>query len=265
MQQTFSSRLRPARPAWPLVVVGAMDLSPRMRRVSLVGESLEGFAWRPGQDMVLSLPQPGGGVARRHYTIRAFDAAECRLDVDVVLHGASPGASWAATARIGDPVLAEGPRGRTFVSGRADWRLFTGDETALPAIAAMLEALPRGERAFALIEVEDSAEEQPLETRAELEVVWLHRRAPAAAASRGLVDALAAYELPADDGAAYVIGETATVRAQRQGLIARGVSKDRICAEGYWRPGRIGGHDHIVEAGPWAAGLGGERPRGWAK
>src|SRR5579864_4810080 len=121
MQQTLPFRPRRERPVWPLVVVGAEDVTPRMRRVSLVGESLEAFAWRPGQDMVFSLPQPGGGLARRHYTIRAFDPAECRLDVDVVLHGASPGATWAARARIGDPLLAEGPRGRTFVSGPADW------------------------------------------------------------------------------------------------------------------------------------------------
>jgi hypothetical protein len=25
----------------------------------------------------------------------------------------------------------------------------------------------------------------------------------------------------------------------------RGMSRDQIYAEGYWRPGRVGGHDHV--------------------
>ena len=31
------------------------------------------------------------------------------------------------------------------------------------------------------------------------------------------------------------------------GLIARGLTRDQIYSEGYWRPGRIGGHDHVNE------------------
>jgi hypothetical protein len=53
------------------------------------------------------------------------------------------------------------------------------------------------------------------------------------------------------------------VRAQRQGLLARGLTKDRIAAEGYWRPGRVGGHDHVNEPDLMAAiGHGRERLRG---
>ena len=57
---------------WPLTVVGAVDITPRLRRISLIGETLAGFDYRPGQDLVLSLPAVGG-IARRHYTIRRFD------------------------------------------------------------------------------------------------------------------------------------------------------------------------------------------------
>ncbi|HTX49489.1 MAG TPA: siderophore-interacting protein [Caulobacteraceae bacterium] len=243
MNQAFPLPVRLARQAWPLVVVGSRELTPAMRRVSLVGETLAGFDYRPGQDLVLSLPSLAG-VARRHYTIRGFDREELRLDVDVLVHGAGPGSRWAETAKIGDPVLAEGPRGRTFVNQRADWHLFTGDETALPGIAAMIETLPSRAQAFAIIEVEGREEEQPLPSQARLEAFWLHRRG-SAAPSVALIDALSAFQFPAGVGQAYVIGETSTVRAQRQGLIARGFPKEQICAEGYWRPGRIGGHDHV--------------------
>ena len=232
---------------WPLTVVGARDITPRMRRVSLVGETMEQFDYRPGQDLVLNLPDDHGGQARRHYTIRRFDPAETRLEIDFVLHGASPATRWARRAAIGDQIVAEGPRGRTTVRGPADWRLFTGDETALPGIAAMIEALPAGERAFAIIEVADAAEEQPIESAASLDIRWLYRAGPPQTPSLGLMEALTTFPLPSGEGQACIIGETSTVRAQRQGLIARGFPKDRICAEGYWRPGRVGGHDHVIE------------------
>jgi NADPH-dependent ferric siderophore reductase len=251
--------VRPRRPTWPLTVVGARDVTPRMREVSLIGEGLATFAYRPGQDLVLSLPSESG-VASRHYTIRRFDAVERRLDIQFVLHGASPATRWAKEARIGDAIAAEGPRGRTTVSGEADWRLFTGDETALPGIAAMIESLPDGERAFAIIEVAGPDEEQPIESAAEVTIQWLHRTGGPAAPSQGLIEALAAFELPAGVGQACVIGETSTVRAQRQSLIARGMAKQQIAAEGYWRPGRVGGHDHVNEPDVLAAfGRGGRR------
>jgi NADPH-dependent ferric siderophore reductase len=249
---------RPQRPTWRLTVVGARDVTPRMREVSLIGDDLGAFSYRPGQDLVLGLPA-GEGVARRHYTIRRFDRQEQRLDIQFVLHGSSPAVRWATSARLGETILAEGPRGRTAVSGEADWRLFTGDETGLPGIAAMIESLPAGERAIAFVEVASAADEQPIETAANLEICWLHRHGDLAAPSWNRTETLAAFQLPAGVGQACVIGETGAVRAQRQGLIARGLPKSQIAAEGYWRPGRIGGHDHVNEPDVLGAIRGGGR------
>ena len=249
--------LRPPTTRWPLTVVAAADITPRMRRVSLVGEAMERFEFRPGQDLVLNLPSDGGphdtGTLRRHYTIRRFDRAEGRLEIDFVLHGRSPATTWAKGAAIGDEITADGPRGRTSVRGEADWRLFTGDETALPGIAAMIESLPAGETGIAFIEVADASEEQPIETAATVEITWLHRSGSPQAPSLGLLEALTTFQLPPGEGQACIIGETSTVRAQRQGLIARGFPKDRIAAEGYWRPGRVGSHDHIIEPSEFVA------------
>jgi NADPH-dependent ferric siderophore reductase len=246
--------LRPPLTRWPLTVVGAADITSRMRRVSLVGETLDRFEFKPGQDLVLNLPSEGSQV-RRHYTIRRFDRAETRLEIDFVLHGRSPATTWAKAAAIGDEITADGPRGRTSVRGAADWRLFTGDETALPGIAAMIESLPAGEHAIAFIEVAGPEEEQPIEAAARLDLTWLHRNGPPRAPSLGLMQALTTFQLPPGVGQACVIGETSTVRAQRQGLIARGVAKEQISAEGYWRPGRVGGHDHVIEPGEAIAGF----------
>jgi NADPH-dependent ferric siderophore reductase len=249
---------------WALTVIAAADITPRMRRVSLVGEALDGFDYRPGQDLVLNLPDGRGDTVRRHYTIRRFDPLEGRLEIDFVLHGASPATNWARGAKLGDAIVADGPRGRTSVRGPADWRLFAGDETGLPGIAAMIERLPAGEHAVAFIEVAGPQEEQVIETAARLDLTWLHRDGPPRAPSLGLMQALTTFQFPDGVGQACIIGETSTVRAQRQGLIARGFAKDRIAAEGYWRPGRVGGHDHIVEPAEFIAGLvrGGRRVRG---
>ena len=253
MSEQTAFPARPPRQSWTFSVAAARDVSPRLREVSLVGDNLAAFSYRPGQDVVLNIPVDADRAARRHYTIRRYDRDAQRLDIQFVLHGVSPATQWARDARAGDPILAEGPRGRTVVSGEADWRLFTGDETALPGIAAMIESLPAGERAFAIIEIGDREDEQAIETAARLDVTWLHRGGAPTAPSQALIEALAAFDLPAGPAQACIIGETATVRAQRQSLIARGFPKDRIAAEGYWRPGRVGGHDHVVDADQLAA------------
>jgi NADPH-dependent ferric siderophore reductase len=240
------SRRAPLR-AWPLTVVDAWDVTPRMRRVRLIGETMDDFTWRPGQDLVLMIPVPSGEAVRRHYTIRSYDAPEQRLEIDFVLHGDGPAANWAQYCELGDEIEAHGPRGRTVLNESADWHLFVGDETCIPAIAAMAEALPPRARATAIIETWDKAERQTPKASANLDIEWFHRDGPAQPSSQRLIDRLNLFAPPPGRGQAYVIGETSTVRAIRQGLIARGFARERIAAEGYWRPGRIGGHDHVFD------------------
>jgi NADPH-dependent ferric siderophore reductase len=231
--------------SWSLKVVEACAVTPRLRSVSFTGPDLGALDWRPGQDLVLSLPQADGSVARRHYTIRDFNPAARRLDIDFVLHGDSPAGRWIEAARPGDGLEAEGPRGRTQLTEGPDWRLFLGDETATPAIFAMAEQLPPDARAAVLIEVDGPADVQPLASRAQVAVEWLFRRGAPAGPSPLLLDRLRALA-PRPRGAhAYVLGETSNVRSQRHYLLAQGFARDQITAEGYWRPGRIGGHDHV--------------------
>src|SRR5580700_5880360 len=90
---------RQPRPSWRLTVVANQDVTPRMRRVSLIGDDLGAFSHRPGQDLVLNLPGAQGETSRRHYTIRSFDRDEQRLEIDFVLHGASPATTWALNAQ----------------------------------------------------------------------------------------------------------------------------------------------------------------------
>jgi NADPH-dependent ferric siderophore reductase len=232
---------------WPLKVVSTAELTPRMRRVTLTADDLSGFEPRPGQDVVLMLPDADGTLGRRHYTVRSYDPASRLVDIDVVMHGDStPATRWALGSIPGDEVQAFGPRGRNVLNEGADWRLFVGDETAIPGFFGMIEILPAGAKAQAIIEVQSDADCQEVSTAADLDLTWLFRGgARAEPSSPRLIEAIKRFEPPAGVGHVYLLGETSTVRAQRQHLVASGFPKDRIFAEGYWRPGRVGGHDHV--------------------
>jgi NADPH-dependent ferric siderophore reductase len=140
-----------------------------------------------------------------------------------------------------------GPRGRIALGPDADWHLFTGDETAIPAIFGMIEALPRGAKAFAFIEIGSDADKIPFNAAADLTLAWLSRNGAHPGPNRLLLDAVERCALPPGKGHAIIIGETSNVRAQRHNLIERGMTREQIYSEGYWRPGRIGGHDHVNE------------------
>jgi NADPH-dependent ferric siderophore reductase len=105
----------------------------------------------------------------------------------------------------------------------------------------MIEGLPMNAKAFAFIEVDSEADVLPLAVDAK--IVWLFRRG--AGPGRIMLDAIENFAPPKGEGFAYVIGETGNVRAVRHRLIERGIPRERIAADGYWRPGRIGGHDHV--------------------
>src|SRR5450755_1332223 len=145
-----------------------------MRRISVTGRSLADLAPLPGQDVVVHVSDGHGGGVSRRYTIRNLDTAACRLDLDIVMHGYGPGAAWAASVAVGDDVEVFGPRGKVRLAD-AGWQLFAGDESAIPAIAEMIAALPPGTAGTALIEVADADDEQPIVGPEQLGVRWLHR------------------------------------------------------------------------------------------
>jgi NADPH-dependent ferric siderophore reductase len=227
-------------------VVGARDLNPRMRRVTLTGGDLNELDYKPGQDLVLQMPLGDGTNGRRHYTIRSLDKAAKRLDIDFVLHGDSPAGNWARDARPGTRIEAMGPRGRVVLDPAADWHLFTGDETCIPGILGILETLPSHVHGWAFIEIADATDRQPVTCNARVDIEWLERGGPGGPGDF-MLKRLQKFPLRPGQGHAYLIGETSNVRAQRHDLLARGFTKEQISAEGYWRPGRVGGHDHIEE------------------
>jgi NADPH-dependent ferric siderophore reductase len=227
----------PAATTRQVEVVAVADVGPRIRRITLGGAELEDFDPLPGQDVVVHLIDEQGNGVRRRYTIRHLDRAALVFDLDVVVHGHGAGSSWGVDVRPGDGVEIFGPRGKVLLAD-AGWQLFIGDESAVPAIAEMIQALPAGVTALALLEVQDRDDEQPIVSASAAELRWLHRGADPAGQVGLLSAALAAVTLPAADRHAYLFGESRVVRQLREDLGARGFRAEEISAKGYWNTGR---------------------------
>ncbi|MFJ3767893.1 siderophore-interacting protein [Streptomyces sp. NPDC090082] len=240
-------------------VVHTERITPHMVRVVLGGPGLAGFAADTYTDHYVKLLFAPEGVSypepfdmeriraefprdqwptTRTYTVRAWDPVHHELTIDFVVHGdeglAGP---WAARAQAGETVRFLGPGGGYAPDPDADWHLLAGDESALPAIAVALEALPEGARAQAFVEVSDAAEEQKLATSKDIHVTWLHRGDRPA--GEALVEAITALEFPAGDVQAFVHGEAGFVKELRRHLRHdRSVARERLSISGYWRLGK---------------------------
>jgi NADPH-dependent ferric siderophore reductase len=288
-------------------VVRAHRLSPSFRRLTFTGHDLATFgAGGFDQRIKVILPGPAGSLADmpsgddwydrwrdlpddrrpvlRTFTVRAARPGRSEVDVDFVLHcvddgHAGPASRWAAAARPGDEAILLGPdrpgRGRAW---GCEWApppharrlLLAGDETAVPAVSAVLEGLPDGAGATALLEVPTSDDQLPVALPDGAELRWFARRcgdrvwphgeqltravretvagwAPPRAASAGPVEDddttilwdVADAEVSSDDLYVWVAGEASVVSALRRHL--RGdLGLPRGCAAfmGYWRRGR---------------------------
>lgn len=242
---TIAPAGRPKLRSWNLEVVDSFDAPSNMRRVVFTADDIAEFDYRPGQAIVFMMPLQNGETGRRHYTIRNAERTSGTFSVDFLMHGDAPSPTWARNATPGDRIEAKGPRGGAWFRPEADWHLLSADETGIPAIAHMLETMPAEARAFAFIEVDGRDDEIEIPTRASAVVRWLHRNGVRPGPNDLALSALEAFDLPAGRGHAIVIGETGNVRRQRHALIARGMTRDQISSEGYWRPDRVGGHDHV--------------------
>jgi NADPH-dependent ferric siderophore reductase len=232
-------------PAHRATVVATTPLTARMRRVTVRAESMVGVAVRPAQDVELLLREESGRRVKRRYTIRQARPAIGELDLDVLLHGSGPGARWGATAEPGDEVEFQGPRGKLELH-RAPWHVLAGDESALPAIAAICAALPPDETAIAVVEVDGPPDELPLDGN----VCWLHRHGGAPGQVELLAGALEGLELPSGAGRGYLMGETRVMVALRAVLERRGLAHEAIFVKGYWNLGRA---DRLAGRSPTTA------------
>ncbi|ETK18451.1 putative iron utilization protein [Pseudomonas sp. FH4] len=231
-----------------LEVLRVVDITPRMRRITLGGEQLAGFASLGSDDHIkllfaqnaaeqaalesptFSVKGEGPQPAMRDYTPRRIDLSSGELDIDFVLHGDGPASTWAEQAKPGQHLHIAGPRGSMIVPDIFDSYLLVGDETALPAIARRLEELPAGRKVLAVIEIADEHEQQALDSAADVEVIWVVR------GRDDLLGAVRELQVPQGSLYAWVATETKLSRQVRRVLLDEHTLNDEfVKAVGYWR------------------------------
>lgn len=297
-------------------VVGEIErMSPHFVRVTFRSDDLREVGWDgPDQRIKVVLPLGGdgdgdgvgyGGIPRggdwlgawralpderrnpiRTYTIRGARPEAGELVVDFVAHGDSgPASRWIGAARVGDPMLLVAPDATSEEpSGGWEWNpgaartlLIAGDETAVPAMGAILEQLPADARGAVFLEVPDAADALELAAPAGVEVRWLAREPGSEAYGAKLVEAVTGWadawaasnaqaaatsadaaELPplteeelvwevpearADDGLyAWLAGEASAITTLRRHLVkGLGIDRRQVAFMGYWKLGRAEG------------------------
>jgi len=285
-------------------VAAVTSLTPHFVRVTLTGDALAEFS-SVGLDQRIKivLPIEGHGFTDlpdgddwygawralpdelrnplRTYTVRSFRPDARELDIDFVAHGdAGPASRWVSRCRVGDELRIVGPAvpsspaelptgAAEFAPGSANRILLAGDETAAPAICAILEALDVTTVGHVFIEVPTDADRLPVRAPAGVEVRWIARNgathgvrmtdqvhAWASTVTAGStacdtvpelaevdVDEQVLWDVPdADDERpvyAWIAGEAGCVKELRRHLV-RGVGLDRkqVAFMGYWRHGK---------------------------
>ncbi|MFJ3382693.1 MULTISPECIES: siderophore-interacting protein [unclassified Curtobacterium] len=284
-------------------VAAVTSLTPNFVRVTLTGDELGSFsAVGLDQRIKIVLPIPGHGFTDlpdgsdwytawrelpdatrnplRTYTVRSFRPDARELDIDFVAHGdTGPASRWVSSCAVGDELRIVGPAvpsspaelpagGAEFAPGAANRILLAGDETAAPAICAILESLDVATVGHVFIEVPTDADRLPVTAPAGVEVRWIARNG----ASHGvrMTDQVHAWASTAVSGAApcsssdelvdvdvdeqvlweippvtdsqlyaWIAGEAGCIKELRRHLV-RGVGLDRkqVAFMGYWRHGK---------------------------
>lgn len=248
---------RKRRPPRRVQVSRVQVLSPAMRRITLTGAELEGFAVNdPASYMKLIFPEPGqteptrplpdGPRAKtmRTYTPLAVRPDAWEVDVDFVLHGEGPASTWAAQAQVGQVLFLMGPGPGYPLPLQATEHLLVGDDSALPAFETILARLPATARVRALVEVTDAAEQRTLTSPAQLDVQWVVRGPDNHRAGHALEAALRQAG-PSVDAAIYLACEAGAMRRLRQLLTDElGVARSQIVGRGYWKLSTVNHPDH---------------------
>ena len=237
-------------------------VAPRLISVVVTGDDLDGFTdAAPTSHLKVFLPaegqaepnlpefaapgQTGDGPAPtvRTYTPRRYDPATKALEIQFLLHGEGPASEWAQQVKPGDKLAVAGPGGRFSLEPAADHWWLAADESAIPAVGTLLDALPETAAVDVHIEVDGPDDEMEVSGPAKTTITWHHRRASDAFGVE-LAEAARAAALP-DGARIWVACEAGAMRDIRRYFTReRGIPVAQLVTRGYWRAGEQNHPDH---------------------
>ncbi|MBC7280802.1 MAG: siderophore-interacting protein [Hoeflea sp.] len=221
-----------------LNVLGKAQVTPNMLRITLGGPGLAGFPEQQTSAYIkLRLPdaESGRNVVRT-YTVRR--QREHEIDVDFALHDiCGPATAWALGAQVGDSIMVGGPGPRKLVHEGADWFLLVGDMTALPAISANIELLPKTAKGTAVIEVVTETDIQDIEKPAGFTMDWVVNPHPGTA-SEVLLERVRGLDWPEGIPSVWAACKFSSMRALRDYFrTERGLTPSSLYISSYWKLG----------------------------
>ncbi|PRY39695.1 siderophore-interacting protein [Umezawaea tangerina] len=208
---------------------------PRAGQTALRMPTASSEAWMA---QVLLMPRSVRPLVR-NLTIRRARPADDEIDIEFALHGDSPLSSWVRQARPGD-AAGVFDMGTTYrPPAHARWQLLVGDETALPAILAILDQAPPSLAAEVYLEVPTAADVRDVAAPPGVRVRWSNRDGRRGVRPGSLVlEAVRRAVLPPGPVYAWVAGESRLATSVRRHLVGdRAVPKADISFAGYWRHG----------------------------
>lgn len=175
----------------------------------------------------------------RNLTIRRARPADDEIDIEFALHGDSHLSSWVRRVRPGDQagIFDMGTTYRPPEHARS--QLLVGDETALPAILAILDQAPPSLTAEVHLEVPTTADMRDVVAPPGVRVHWHSRDdVPDQRPGTVVLEAVRRATMPPGRVYAWVAGESRLATSVRRHLVNdRGVPKADISFAGYWRQG----------------------------
>jgi NADPH-dependent ferric siderophore reductase len=261
-------RVRREPPAFRrLAVASIARRSPYLVRLTLAGPELAGFEPPlPAGSVRLLMPdEPGAALVLPVWNGNAFFHADGRrplirtvtplrydpdageLDIEIVLHEGGPMAEWAGTVSPGAATAFSGPARGYAIAADMPTLLVAGDETAIPAIGQLLEAMPRATRVDVLVEIAHPEARVPLPAHPRADVRWLDQTSGAPPGT-ALVDAVVAHAIE-PDGRIWAAGEAAAMQRIRRHLFGeRGMTRAQAHVRGYWKHGHSGDAEEEPDA-----------------
>ncbi len=160
-------------------VLNISQISPNMKRITFSSNDLNDFPENENGGYIKflfskNLSHNKDSVVRP-YTIRKFRKKNLELDVDFAHHSGNQGyaTKWASQTRIGDEILISGPGLKQKINVNSEWFFFVGDMTALPAISAYLEELPKSSIGFSVIEILSKNDQINLKKPKNIKIKWV--------------------------------------------------------------------------------------------
>lgn len=245
-------------PLQPVTVAARHELSPRLLRFRFEGPGLRELAEAdPAASVRLLVPSSavrklvmpewngnefllpdGSRPALRTFTPLRIDRQAGALDLEIVRHPGGAVSTWAEAAEPGAEAAISGPGKGYAVDADASRFILLGDETAIPAISDLLEALPAHASVDVHVEVETATAEVPMPSHPGRSLDW-HLRKAGAAPGTALVEVAGRLDRLDESSRLWAAGEAASMQGIRNHLFkVLAVPRNQTSIRGYWKPPR---------------------------